>query len=121
MALYIDGVPNNEPVNGHAEGYNDINLLMPQIVSGIDVVKGPTSALYGNFAFGGAVNVRTLNRFSGPRLTMGAGRRPRSRLPHYGVRPRGSTGGVLAGSRYIGRTAGGHTRRTSTGTCTRRS
>src|SRR5580692_7492615 len=26
LALYIDGVPNNEPVNGHAEGYNDLNL-----------------------------------------------------------------------------------------------
>ena len=73
LALYIDGVPNNEPVNGHAEGYNDINLLMPQVVSGIDVVKGPTSALYGNFAFGGAVNVRTLNRFSGMDLSVGSG------------------------------------------------
>ena len=60
IAMYIDGVPNNEPVNGHAEGYNDLNLLFPQIVTGMDVVKGPTSALYGNFAFGGAVNVRTL-------------------------------------------------------------
>src|ERR1035437_3279719 len=100
LALYIDGVPNNEPVNGHAEGYNDINLLMPQIVSGIDVVKGPTSALYGNFAFGGAVNVRTLDRFSGLDLSVGSG--------SYGLGQgylitgfdRGSTGGVLAVSGY---------------------
>jgi outer membrane receptor protein involved in Fe transport len=100
LALYIDGVPNNEPVNGHAEGYNDINLLMPQVVSGIDVVKGPTSALYGNFAFGGAINVRTLNRFSGTDLTVGSG--------SFGVGQgslitgfdHGSTGGVLAVSGY---------------------
>jgi outer membrane receptor protein involved in Fe transport len=68
IALYIDGVPINEPVNGHAEGYNDLNLLFPDIVTGIDVVHGPTSALYGNFAFGGVVNVRTLDRFNGYRL-----------------------------------------------------
>lgn len=100
LALYIDGVPNNEPVNGHAEGYNDINLLMPQVVSGIDVVKGPTSALYGNFAFGGAINVRTLNRFSGMDLSVGSG--------SFGVGQgslitgfdHGSTGGVFAVSGY---------------------
>ncbi len=96
LALYIDGVPNNEPVNGHAEGYNDINLLMPQVVSGIDVVKGPTSALYGNFAFGGAINVRTLNRFSGVDLSVGSG--------SYGLGQgylitgfdHGATGGIFA-------------------------
>ena len=65
IALYIDGVPINEPVNGHAEGYNDLNLLFPDIVTGIDVVHGPTSALYGNFAFAGAVNVRTLDKYDG--------------------------------------------------------
>ena len=65
MALWIDGVPINEPVNGHAEGYNDWSLLMPQAVRQIDVYKGPTSALYGNFALAGTVNVRTLERMSG--------------------------------------------------------
>jgi outer membrane receptor protein involved in Fe transport len=68
IALYIDGVPINEPVNGHAEGYNDLNLLFPDIVTGIDVVHGPTSALYGNFAFAGAVNVRTLDKYDGYRV-----------------------------------------------------
>jgi len=73
IALWIDGVPINEPVNGHAEGYNDFNLIFPQIVSGIDVVHGPTSALYGNFAFGGAVNVRTLERYDGYSVQMTGG------------------------------------------------
>src|SRR5439155_15413775 len=50
IALWVDGVPINEPVNGHSEGYNDWNLLFPQAIDGIDVLKGPTSALYGNFA-----------------------------------------------------------------------
>src|SRR5207248_1389020 len=26
LALWIDGVPINEPVNGHSEGYNDFSL-----------------------------------------------------------------------------------------------
>ncbi len=65
LALWVDGVPINEPVNGHSEGYNDWALLFPQAISTIDVIKGPTSALYGNFALSGVVNVRTLERMSG--------------------------------------------------------
>jgi outer membrane receptor protein involved in Fe transport len=96
MALYIDGVPNNEPVNGHAEGYNDLNLLFPQIVTGIDVIKGPTSALYGNFAYGGAVNVRTLDRYQGYNIGIGGG--SFGNVTGYGIVgfDRGSTGAVLA-------------------------
>ncbi len=73
MALWIDGVPINEPVNGHAEGYNDWSLLMPQAVRQIDVFKGPTSALYGNFALAGTVNVRTLERMTGTDLSLDGG------------------------------------------------
>src|SRR5204862_4558872 len=65
LALWIDGVPINEPVNGHAEGYNDWSLMFPQAVRSIEVFKGPTSPLYGNFAMAGAVNVRTLERLRG--------------------------------------------------------
>jgi outer membrane receptor protein involved in Fe transport len=65
IALWVDGVPNNEPVNGHAEGYNDWNLLFPNAVAGVDVIKGPVSALYGNFALAGVVNVHTLERMRG--------------------------------------------------------
>jgi outer membrane receptor protein involved in Fe transport len=73
VALWIDGVPINEPVNGHAEGYNDFSLLFPQAVSEIDVIKGPTSALYGNFAFSGVVNVRTLEHVDATRVELSAG------------------------------------------------
>ena len=62
LALWIDGVPVNEPVNGHAEGYDDWSLIFPQTVRDIDVIKGPTSALFGNFALSGVVNVRTIER-----------------------------------------------------------
>ena len=73
IALWIDGVPINEPVNGHAEGYNDFNLMFPEAVSGIDVIKGPTRALFGNFAFSGVVNVRTLEHLDGTQLQLTGG------------------------------------------------
>ena len=40
LALWIDGVPVNEPVNGHAEGYNDWSLIFPQAIQDLDVIKG---------------------------------------------------------------------------------
>src|SRR5260370_13242992 len=68
LALWVDGVPNNEPVNGHAEGYNDWNLLFPQAIQEVDVLKGPTSALYGKLTVSVAVNVRTIERMRGVNL-----------------------------------------------------
>ncbi|HXY30907.1 MAG TPA: TonB-dependent receptor [Gemmatimonadaceae bacterium] len=65
MALWVDGVPINEPVNGHAEGYNDFSVIMIPAVQDADVIKGPTSALFGNFAFSGVMNLRTLDRMQG--------------------------------------------------------
>jgi outer membrane receptor protein involved in Fe transport len=73
IALWVDGVPINEPVNGHAEGYDDWNLLMPEAISAINVIDGPTSALYGNFAMAGAVNVQTLEQLDGTQFTASAG------------------------------------------------
>jgi outer membrane receptor protein involved in Fe transport len=73
LALWIDGVPVNEPVNGHAEGYNDWSLIFPQAIQDLDVIKGPTSALFGNFAFSGIVNVRTLERLDGTRAWINGG------------------------------------------------
>src|SRR6476469_2853917 len=73
LALWIDGVPINEPVNGHAEGYNDWSLIFPQAIQNLDVIKGPTSALFGNFAFSGIVNVRTLDHLDGTRTWVNGG------------------------------------------------
>jgi outer membrane receptor protein involved in Fe transport len=73
LALWIDGVPINEPVNGHAEGYNDFSLLMPEAIQSINLIKGPTSALYGNFSMAGVVNVRTLEQMDGTDLRLSGG------------------------------------------------
>lgn len=73
IALWIDGVPINEPVNGHAEGYDDFSLLMPEAISSMEVLEGPTSAVYGNFAMAGVVNVLTRERMSGSQLSLEGG------------------------------------------------
>jgi outer membrane receptor protein involved in Fe transport len=96
IALYVDGVPNNDPINGHAEGYNDFNLLFPEIITGVDVIRGPTSALYGNFAFGGAINVRTLDKFNGIQLTAGGGSYGNGQGSLLAGFDHGTTGGILA-------------------------
>ncbi len=73
LALWIDGVPVNEPVNGHSEGYNDFSELFTDAVRSIDVIRGPTSPLFGNFAMAGVVNVRTIDRMAGTEVKASAG------------------------------------------------
>ena len=99
LALWIDGVPVNEPVNGHSEGYNDFSLLFPGGVQDIDVVRGPTSALFGNFSLAGTVNVRTLERMRGTELTAAGGSFGHADAMLLTGVDRGATGGVL-GVRY---------------------
>ena len=101
LALWIDGVPINEPVNGHAEGYNDFDVLFPGGVSEFDVIRGPTSALYGNFALAGVVNVRTLERMRGGSFTASGGSFGRTDLMALGGFDAAEKGGSVLGLRYV--------------------
>ena len=59
VAAFVDGLPLNEPVSGHAEGYADWNALIPEAVKRVEATKGPASPWAGNWAMGGSVNVLT--------------------------------------------------------------
>jgi outer membrane receptor protein involved in Fe transport len=100
LALWIDGVPINEPINGHAEGYNDFSVLFPGGVSDIDVVRGPTSALFGNFALAGVVNVRTLERMRGTQFTAQGGSFGSGDAMMLTGFDHGARGGGVLGARY---------------------
>ncbi|HEY7893745.1 MAG TPA: TonB-dependent receptor [Gemmatimonadaceae bacterium] len=100
LALWIDGVPINEPVNGHAEGYNDWGLIFPAAVQSIDVIKGPTSALFGNFALAGIVNVHTLERTQGTEATIDAGTAGHIDATVLTGFDHGAEGGGVFGARY---------------------
>ncbi|HEY3257609.1 MAG TPA: TonB-dependent receptor plug domain-containing protein, partial [Gemmatimonadaceae bacterium] len=73
VALMIDGVPINQPVNGHAEGYADWNEMLPEAVSTIRVLKGPVSPWIGNFGMGGEVEVETASLAEGTRWALRSG------------------------------------------------
>ena len=100
VALWIDGVPINEPMNGHAEGYNDWSLLFPGGIQDIDVIRGPTSALFGNFALAAVVNVRTLERVRGTEFTGSGGSFGRADAMLLTGFDHGARGGGVLGARY---------------------
>ncbi|OWQ85651.1 ligand-gated channel [Roseateles aquatilis] len=60
-AVYVDGVPQNVPSSQGGAGHGPVFLewLTGDMIGGIDVVKGPISALYGDQNRAGAVDIRT--------------------------------------------------------------
>lgn len=63
LAYSIDGVPVNLPSS--AVGFNGLaNLapLLPELVQDLAVYRGPFNPRFGNFALGGAVEIRTVSR-----------------------------------------------------------
>lgn len=59
VAIDVDGIPVNMVSHGHGQGYADLHFLIPEVVEGIDVFKGPYFANYGNLATAGAVSFHT--------------------------------------------------------------
>ncbi len=54
ITIFDDGFPVTQP-----DGLSRSDLIDPRAYGGIDVIRGPSSALYGNYATGGALNFRT--------------------------------------------------------------
>lgn len=61
IATFVDGIPVNMPSHGHGQGYADLHFLIPEVVEGMNVFKGTSSPLYGDFATGAAVSFKTLD------------------------------------------------------------
>ncbi|MGC2133100.1 MAG: TonB-dependent receptor plug domain-containing protein, partial [Xanthobacteraceae bacterium] len=57
MATYVDDVPINLPSHAHGQGYTDLNWLIPETVSALEVRKGPYFADVGDFASAGDLHV----------------------------------------------------------------
>jgi outer membrane receptor protein involved in Fe transport len=73
VAIFVDGVPMNVPHHSHSHGFADINWLVPEMIERIEVIKGPFSALYGNFALGGVINIITKKADESPSVGAEAG------------------------------------------------
>ncbi len=54
IVIFDDGFPVTQP-----DGLSRSDLIDPRAYGAIDVIRGPSSALYGNYATGGALNFRT--------------------------------------------------------------
>lgn len=62
-AIYVDGVPLNE-----TDGYADTNIVIPDEIERVEIIKGPVSALYGNYASAGVVHFHTFKKGDFTRL-----------------------------------------------------
>jgi len=54
LVIFEDGFPVTQP-----DGLSRSDLIDPHAYAAIDVIRGPSSALYGNYATGGALNFRS--------------------------------------------------------------
>ena len=59
VGVYVDGLPVNMVTHGHGQGYADLHFIIPEIIDGLTVYKGPYFAQYGNFGTAGSVDLRT--------------------------------------------------------------
>lgn len=59
IAYFIDGVPVNEVSSLHTPNYADLNILFPETVKSIEIVRGPFNVEYGDSNVGGSVKITT--------------------------------------------------------------
>ncbi|WP_424191612.1 TonB-dependent receptor [Ampullimonas aquatilis] len=58
IGFVIDGIPLNES-SSHADGYADMNVIIPLELAGMTIFKGPVSPLYGNYNRAGVVALQS--------------------------------------------------------------
>ena len=61
LAIAIDGMPVNMRTHGHGQGYTDMNFLIPELISVVNVRKGPYFADEGDFSSVGAIHVSLID------------------------------------------------------------
>jgi hypothetical protein len=66
LAISIDGMPVNMPTHAHGQGYADTNFLIPELLNGIRVRKGPYYADDGDFATAGALRLDLVDALERP-------------------------------------------------------
>jgi len=69
VAIFVDGVPINISHHRFSNSFADIEWLVPEMIERIEVIKGPFSALYGDFALGGVINIITKKSDTSPTIS----------------------------------------------------
>jgi hypothetical protein len=100
FAATIAGVPVNLPTQAHFHGYADTNILIPELVSGVQFKKGPYYAEDGDFSAAGSSNVNYVNQLDRPIVSISGGGQGWGRL--FGaVSPRIASGHLLVGAELV--------------------
>lgn len=59
--ISVDGIPVNMVSHGHGQGYADLHFVMPEVLQGMEVFKGPYFAQFGDFGTAGTVKFFTID------------------------------------------------------------
>lgn len=59
VGISVDGMPVNMVTHGHGQGYADLHFIIPEIIDGLTVYKGPYFSQFGNFGTAGSVEFST--------------------------------------------------------------
>jgi hypothetical protein len=65
LAIFVDGMPINMVTHGHGQGYADLNFLIPELIGGVGVKKGPYFADEGDFSSAGSIRIGLVDSFDG--------------------------------------------------------
>ena len=96
FAVTLAGIPVNLPTQAHFHGYADSNLLIPELVSGVQFRKGPYSAEDGDFSAAGSSNVNYVNQLDRPLVVVSGGGQGWGRV-FSAASPRVGSGYLLLG------------------------
>ena len=74
LAIFMDGMPMNMPTHAHGQGYADVNMLIPELISSVNIQKGPYFADVGDFASAGSVHINLIDSVDQPtvKATLGS-------------------------------------------------
>ena len=61
LAIFVDGMPVNEPTHAHGQGYSDLNFMIPELATDISYTKGPYYANTGDFGTVGSIHINYLD------------------------------------------------------------
>ena len=59
FSTFFDGMPVNWRTHAHAQGYMDLNFIIPEIIERVDFQKGPYFADTGDFSLAGSNSMKT--------------------------------------------------------------
>jgi outer membrane receptor protein involved in Fe transport len=72
LAISVDGMPVNMRTHAHGQGYANLNFLIPELISSVNIRKGPYFADEGDFSSVGSVHINLLDSIKMASVTVGS-------------------------------------------------